>query len=175
MLKTLKFRLLFSLLFVVFSIMLIDTLLTPPVDYSNIKVANLHLKAISENKPSRGSLNYDLYVIENNAHYKIGADFADCFSYDAFINDVKPGQTITIGVRKDNGFFRASDLRLVVLLMFNGDAYLRSECVNKTLSNNKKTIPLFSILILTFIYFIFSYQESRDLEKKKKRQTNKIN
>jgi hypothetical protein len=177
MLKTVKFRILFAILLFTFLVICIDTLLTPPVDNTSINIVNLHLKEVSGNKPSRGSLNYDLYVTENYEHYKIGADQADCFAYDAFIDNVKPGQLITVGVRKDNGFFKASDLKLVVLLMANGQTYLRSQCVNKSLSNDKKNIPIFGILGLAFIYFIFSHQESKDLEKKRKRkqQTDEIN
>jgi hypothetical protein len=133
----------------------------------------LHLKEVSGNRPSRGSLNYDLYVTENNEHYKVGADWANCFSYDAFLNDVKPGQLITVGVRKDNGFF-FPDLKLVVFLMANDQTYIGSECVNRTSSNDKRQLPVFGALGLVFIYFLFYYQESKDLEKnrKKKQQMN---
>ena len=170
MLRTIKFRMLFALLLAGFFIISVDTLLTQPVDNTNINVVTLHFRAISENRPSRGSLNYDLYVIENNQHYKIGADVADCFSYDAFHNDVKPGQLIKIGVRKDNGFFRASDMKLVVLLMIDDQTYLRSQCVNKTLSNDKTNNPLIGIFSLAFIYFMLKYQEEKDSEKSKKKK-----
>ncbi|MES2062313.1 MAG: hypothetical protein V4456_10365 [Bacteroidota bacterium] len=169
MLKTTKFRFVFALAVLMYLFLSINTLLTKSIDSTSVDFINLHLKEVSGNRPSRGSLNYDLYVTESNEHYKIGADWASCFSYDTFFNNVKPGQPIKVGVRKDNGFF-SSDLKLVVFLSANNQTYLGSGCVNRTSSDDKIQIPIFGALGLVFIYILFYYQELKDVGKNSKKK-----
>ena len=100
MLKTVKFRLLFAFGVLVYLFISINVLLIKPVDSSSVITENLHLRSVTRILPQRGDLNYDLYVTENNEHYKVGADWADCFLYNDFISKVKPGQLIKLSIIK---------------------------------------------------------------------------
>jgi hypothetical protein len=167
MLKTVKFRLLFAFGVLAYLFISINVLLVKPVDSSSVITENLHLRRVSWNRPSRGSLNYDLYVIENNEHYKIGADCADCFYYSDFINKIGVGDPIKLGIRKDNGFF-AKDLKLIVSIDAKDSNYLDTTCVNKEAADEKAYLPFFGALGLIVIYGLLYYQELKDAKTKGK-------
>jgi len=112
-------------------------------DEKNTKIILGHLFKINMDRPGRGSLNYDLYIKENNEHYKISANWADCFQYNDFVNEVKENQLIQIRIMKHNDFITNSDLRLVVALASNGQQYLNADCVNDSLQENKRLVPFF--------------------------------
>jgi hypothetical protein len=171
MLKTLKFQILFAVFLILHVLICISVLQTPPVDETNTTIANLHLRAVSLNKPARGSLNYDFYVLENNGHYKISAEWADCFYYNDFMNKVKPGQLIQARIKKQNGFL-SSDLRLVVSLTANGQNYLDGDCVNKELAEEKIDLPVYGTLGLMVIYTLLYYHEWRNAKKKRGKAAN---
>jgi hypothetical protein len=90
---------------------------------------------IDKNLPSRGSLNYDLYIDEEQNFYKIGANYTDCFDYDAFKDKVKNGQEIEIGIKKHNSIIEFSDLRVVTSIIANGHDYFRVNCANEVIHN----------------------------------------
>jgi hypothetical protein len=169
MLKTVKFRLLFAFGVLVYLFVSVNVLLVKPVDNSNVITENLHLRRVSWNRPSRGSLNYDLYVIENNEHYKIGADCADCFYYSDFINKIGFGDPIKLGIRKDNGFF-AKDLKFIVSIDAKDSNYLDSTCVNKEAADEKAYLLVFGVLGLIVIYILFYFQEMKDLKRRRERR-----
>lgn len=176
MLKTLGFRLLFAFGVLVYLYISINVLLTERVNSSSVITENFHLRSVTWNRPQRGGVNYDLYVIENNEHYKIGAEWADCFYYNDFVSRVKPGQLIKLSIRKHNGFL-SSDLKLVVSLTVDGQNYLDSDCVNRTSADEKIYLPVFGTLGLIVVYFLFYYQELKDskTKRKKKPKAHQIN
>lgn len=168
-LQTKLYRIIFIVVATVGLYMLINVLLESPVTNANVIVKNLHLKNLVSQRPARGSLNYDLYVQENNNHYKIGADYADCFYYGDFSSKVIYGDVITVGVKKDNGMLSYSDLLLVVSLKAKNEEFLGFECVNEQIANNKKYGPLFGVGFLIIFYLMLLFREASDIKKRKKR------
>jgi hypothetical protein len=166
MLKTLKYRLIFACLLLVFLYVGVNTLLTKPVDSSNTITVKLHLNSVIANKPGRGSLNYDLYVLDDNEHYKIAADYADCFDYNDFQGMVSRGQLVTMQIRKENGAL-LSDLKLIVSLSSNEIEYLSADCVNRQISEDKINLPIFFAIAVVLIYILLYYQERKELKKRK--------
>src|ERR1700744_5506038 len=83
-----------------------------PVDSTNIIVLKRHFSAIFANRPSRGSLNYDLFTTYDNTSYKIGANFTDCFDYESFKNDVKVNDPIEINIKKEHSLIESSSINL---------------------------------------------------------------
>lgn len=176
MLKTVKFRLLFAFGVLVYLFISINVLLIKPVDSSSVITENLHLRSVTRILPQRGDLNYDLYVTENNEHYKVGADWAGCFLYNDFISKVKPGQLIKLSIKRHNGLL-SSDLKLVVSMVVDGQNYLDSNCVNQENLHEQIYVPIVGIFCLIVIYCLFYNQELKDskIKRKKKPKAHQIN
>ncbi|MFC0517136.1 hypothetical protein ACFFGT_23200 [Mucilaginibacter angelicae] len=130
--------------------------LTADFDGDNVVINALHLRAITKNTGGRGSLNYGLYVQENDKHYQIGANWADCFYYDTFVDNVKPGHVIRLSVLKTNGLIMNNDLLEVVNVDVDGVTYLSHDCARDSIENQKKILPfawLLAIGLFTYCYF----------------------
>ena len=134
-------------------------------DFTKVTANVLHFKGINKNIGGRGSLNYDLYVQENDKHYKIGANWAGCFYYDNFINTIKPGSAIIVSVLKYNGLVTNSDLLQVIDIESNNVSYLSSGCASDSVENQKIIIPIVWLAVagLTAYYYF------EIIRKKKKR------
>jgi hypothetical protein len=139
-------------------IIIIDVLTTDIVDNNNIINVTGHYNTINRLLPSRGSLNYDLFIQENQRIYKIGADDAGCFSYDSFISEVSRNQIIKISIRKKNSLFKNSHLLWVVGIEANGNKYLDPECINENLKNNKVKMPLFGFAFMAFGFLFYKFK-----------------
>src|ERR1700739_794531 len=117
-----------------FSVVYFDMLLTGPVSLKNATKIIGHFNFLLKNRPARGDLNYDLYLVEDHKHYKIAASWADCFRYATFSNEVTRGQAIELLVRKHNGIMNNS-LLLVVSIKAGNSVYLDPDCVNEGMKN----------------------------------------
>jgi hypothetical protein len=106
-------------------------------DFTNVTINVLHFKGVNKHTGGRGSLNYHLKVLENDRRYVIGANWADCFYYDNFINNVKPGSAITVSVLKHNGLIADDDLLQVVDIEVNGYSYLSWRCTSDSVEEQK--------------------------------------
>lgn len=120
-------------------VMTIDALTS---DFTNVNVNVFHFKYVNKHTGGRGSLNYNLYVQENDNSYVIGANWADCFYYDDFINNVKPGAAIKVSVLKHNGLIADDDLLQAVDIESNGFSYLSLDCTNDSVKNQRNVIPV---------------------------------
>lgn len=145
----LKEKFVIGISLIALSILTIGILTTENATGKNTKVITGHLLRIYKSRPPRGSLNYDLYIEENNEHYKISANWADCFNYEDFIGNVKEDHLIQIRIMNKNDLITDSDLRLVVALSCNGRQYLNADCVNQNIDNNKWLIPISWTIAIT--------------------------
>lgn len=127
--------------------------LTTDFNADNVVVNVLHLSAIKKNTGGRGSLNYDLYVQENDKHYKIGADWTDCFYYDIFVDNVKPGHVIRLSVLKTNGLIKNNDLLEVVGIQVDGVTYLNHDCVINSVKDQRKILPFAWLLVIGLVAY----------------------
>ncbi|MDO3628282.1 hypothetical protein [Mucilaginibacter sp. BT774] len=130
-------------------VLTIGILTTEKATVNNTRVITGHLARIYRSKPARGSLNYDLYIKENNEHYKISADCADCFNYEDFTGNVKENHLVQMRIMNKNSLITNSDLRLVVALSCNGHEYLNTNCVNENIDNNRWLVPISWIIAIT--------------------------
>ena len=145
----LKEKLVIGISLIALSVLTIGVLTTEKVAGNNTTIITGHLSRIYMSRPARGSLNYDLYIKENNEHYKISANWADCFNYEDFTGNVKENHLIQIRIMNKNDLITNSDLRLVVALSCNGREYLNTDCVNENIDNNKWLIPVSWITAIT--------------------------
>ena len=146
----------------------LNILLTEPVSTNNTMLITGRFKAIRENKPSRGSLNYNLYIQDDSRLFKIGANDADCFFYDTFIEEVKENQIIKLYIRKNNGFLMNPNISFIASVVANDKNYLDFDCVNENLRNEKIYFPLFSLLII--VGFLIYRFELKKIKGRKKEQ-----
>lgn len=144
-------------------VMTIDALTS---DFTDVTVNVFHFKGINKHTGGRGSLNYDLYVQENDNNYVIGANWADCFYYDNFINNVKPGAAIKVSVLKHNGLIVDDDLLQIIDIESNGFSYLSLGCTNNSVKNQKNVIPIAWIAVFGLVAFYYF----RIIRKKTKRK-----
>lgn len=139
-------------------ILITDVLTTGLIDNKNVLVITGHFKAIYKLRPPRGSLNYELYIQENQNVYKIGADDADCFVYESFIRETSTNQPIKISIRQKNSFLRNSNLLFVVAVESKGITYLDPDCINENLKNNKIKIPILSVGLMIIGFLFYKYK-----------------
>lgn len=139
-------------------ILITDVLTTDLINNENVLIITGHFKTIYKLRPPRGSLNYELYIQENQNVYKIGADDADCFDYDSFIRETSSNQLIKISIRRKNSFLRNSDLLAVVAVESKGIRYLYPDCINENLENNKIKLPILAIGLMIIGFLFYKYK-----------------
>jgi hypothetical protein len=123
----------------------IGAICTKSVNESNTTLVSGTFNSIEQHigtGRASGSIYYSLFV--DNTYYPIGADNSDCFSYDMFQNEVRPGQPIKIYVNDQHQHW-FSGTPVIVAIMADNTTYLSFDCVNNEIGNERVWIPLYCI------------------------------
>lgn len=140
---------------VILLLLTIDILLLQPIPSKNNTLIKGTFTGIKENI-YKGDHSYRIYILENNQHFVIPADWSQCFYYDDFKNSVKPGEAIQITLI--NELFRSPE---VASLKVSGSNYLSSDCINEEIHDEKIKIPLFSLGLAICIGLYLKYGKTK--------------
>jgi len=113
-----------------------------------------------EKENTKGDDSYDIYLTESNNAYKISADWAHCFSAQAFLEDVKPGQPVELYLHKPLLPFAPLT---VASINSAGTSYLSIACVNDDISQARFELPvtLLGISLLAAAVFLLKRKGKR--------------
>ena len=131
-------------------LLLVNTLLTRPVNAVNLTYIEGNFVRIEKNKIKRKvSFWYDLTIEQNHKPLKISAEYTNCFDFNNFNNEVKVGDVIRIGYTENDGPFRNGS---IAKISKDNKEYFNFDCRNSGIEESKVIIPIItSTAILIFI------------------------
>ena len=158
--KLTKLQKIFAVIYLlVISAICLNALFSSPATPQNsIKVAG-HFRTLDK-ETYRNEDSYNLYLTESNHAYKIPADWAHCFSAQAFLEDVKPGQPVELYLHKPLLPFAP---QMVASINSAGTSYLSIACVNDDISQARFELPvtLLVISLLAAAFFLLKRKGKR--------------
>ena len=141
----------------VMSTVLLETLLTKPVNKGNTTLITGTYGGIQKND-TRGSISYEIYLQGIPGYYRIGADGSYCFNYQLFTTQIHNGDEVRLYVN-NGSFIKASS---VVSVMAGSTEYLSFNCINQNAADNKVKLPIMCAGALVIIVLIFYFKKNRN-------------
>lgn len=130
---------------------LISTLIKKDVSSYNTRYIEGDFESITKFKPkSKWSVSCNIKLKSDGNTYKIIPEYFDCFDYNSFSKNITQGQSIVIGIDKDNSL-KSNNLKSVVSIEYRNQDYLDKNCINEKINNDKKSL---SFLFLTFVFVL---------------------
>jgi hypothetical protein len=131
----------------------VGCLLTETPNAENTTLIKGHFKYIQK-IVAKGDASYDLYIHENQDYFKIKADWANCFSYESFKDEVQEGQPIELLIKRDNSWISFTKPSIIAVSV-NGNDYLYQSCVVQNINHDKILIPsIFGGALLLYGFYL---------------------
>ena len=91
--------------------------------------------------------------------FRIIPEYENCFDYPSFYKEIKPNKDIELGIDNSSNILKTKSIFSVVSIRVENKEYLNLNCINKSIKNNKITIPLIIFIGLIFIFLLIYIQK----------------
>ena len=141
----------------IIAIICCNALFAGPATRQNSTRVSGHFRSLQK-ETVKGDDSYDLYLEESNDARKISADWAHCFSAQAFLSDVKPGQPVELFLHKSMLPFSPP---MVVSIGSAGTNYLNMVCINDDISADRFKVPVTLVVISLLAAAVFALKRKK--------------